>query len=159
MVSLFLFEITSHNHQGQPVIPGRDVTKLGRTDGMTDTFPQINSVFIFYHASYHITVVWSCNLALWIEVSDASLLSNEWRICLVVRLWTSSDQHSPVQRCQLTLSHRRQFVSLAALLLLPLADHSASVTFTQTVRQNSDAGFLPQSVWKGLQTTITTNYC
>ena len=51
--------------------------------------------------SYHVTVVWSCNVALCFEVCSISLLFDEWRICLVIRLWTPSDRLSPVPHCLL----------------------------------------------------------
>ena len=38
--------------------------------------------------SYHVTAVWSLNIAWW----DISLYFVEWRTCLVVTLWTPSDQ-------------------------------------------------------------------
>lgn len=40
---------------------------------------------------HHITVVWSCNVALWVKVWDISLLCDEWQICLNIRLWPPSD--------------------------------------------------------------------
>lgn len=42
---------------------------------------------------YHITVVRSCNFALWVEVLDISVLFHKWINCLVNRLWTQSNHH------------------------------------------------------------------
>ena len=50
---------------------------------MTDTFPRMHAVFFFLildaedTTCYHISVLWSCNVALWVEVWDYSLLIDE----------------------------------------------------------------------------------
>ena len=41
-----------------------------------------------------------------VALRDIALYFDEWRICLVVRLWTPSDQHAPAPRFRLIHSHR-----------------------------------------------------
>ena len=89
-----------------------------RTDRITDT------------TSYYVTVICSCNVALQV----ISLLFDEWRICLAVRLWTPSDQLVP--RFRLFHSHRCYLTS--AVKMSPL---STSVTLLQTARQSISAWF------------------
>ena len=48
--------------------------------------------------------------------------NSEWRIWLVIRLWTPSDRHTPASPCWLTLPHRYRRASAAALSLPSLAD-------------------------------------
>ena len=66
----------------------------------------MDAVFFFPHVRHwrHFLLphycVWSCNVALWVEACDISLLFDEWQIYLAVRLWTPSDRlfHSHICR-------------------------------------------------------------
>ena len=64
---------------------------------------------------------WSSNFALLVEVWDISLLFDEWRICLAVRL-NAIRRTYPCPVSQLTLTHSRHLASVAAPLLPPVAD-------------------------------------
>ena len=65
---------------------------------------------------------------LWVGVWDISLSFDEWRICLVDRLWTPSDRHTPVLCCLPTLTHTGHLSSVAAQLLPPLVDQRQNET-------------------------------
>ena len=74
-----------------------------RTDRRTDTSPCTTAVFFFCQVakdtySYYVTVVWSCNVALW----NISLYLVEWGTCVVIRL---SDRHIPAMHSQVIHSH------------------------------------------------------
>lgn len=85
-------------------------------------FPHIFPHSIQRHCLLPLCVVWSCNLALWVEVSILIWAVFRIRICSVVQLWTLSKCHIPVPRCRLVLTHSRWFASVAALLLPQLVD-------------------------------------
>ena len=60
------------------------------------TSPHITEVFFSSYKlakSWSITVVWSCNISLWV----ISLYFVYWRICLVITPWIPSD-HTPLHR-------------------------------------------------------------
>ena len=63
--------------------------------------------------SYLSTVILSCKVALWVEVWDISLLFDEWRVCLIVSLWTPSDWHNPDPCLQLFHLHKPRLASAA----------------------------------------------
>ena len=94
--------------------------------------------------SCYVSVVRSYNVALW----DISLNLAEWRICLIITLWTPSDRPASAPHRRLIHSHRygsplpHLWFYLwrrirAAAKILPLA---ASETFTQRRMQRIGAG-------------------
>ena len=76
---------------------------MDRTDRLTDTSTLVLNFFFFSSCKLQktlpvtITVVWSCDTALGV----LSLLFDEWRICLTVRLWAPSDRHAPAPCIQI----------------------------------------------------------
>lgn len=151
-VSNILLEIKSHNPcqstagAALPLLPETDSIfgqvwhKVGRTDRVTVTFHLLIQHFFHLlscesHLHYHITVVWFCSSAIVCLV--VILLWEIFRICFVVRLWTPSKHHIPVQCCQHTITHRHRF-ALVVTLLLPLLMAQLSpitpLTFIQMAR-------------------------
>ena len=106
--------------------------RVGTSDRMTEDFPCMDAIFLSSYkfaketTSDHVTVVWSCNVAWWVEVWDSSPLFEEWRICLAVRLWTPSDRRTTDLHLRLFHSHRHHIASAAALILTPKVDQSCS---------------------------------
>ena len=102
-----------------------------------------NSFTIIAEDTYnHITVFWSCDVALWGNFS----FIYEWKICLVDALWTPSDHHNPFPRCWLAVSHRCHLAPVAALLLPPVADQRQNVSpfFLLPHRQRGKAEHWPK---------------
>ena len=74
---------------------------------------------------YNITVVWSCNAALWFEAMDIYLLVDEWKICCQ----TEIHQTDALLSCTASFSiHRRRLASVAAPLQPPVMDQRQNQT-------------------------------
>ena len=80
---------------------------------------------------------------------DISLLFDEWRICLVVRLWTTSDRHAPDPLLWLFHSHR-----CGSPLRLPLEVHQSrthlKLWHKQQCEESAHDYLTERTVWMGL---------
>lgn len=87
---------------------------------------------------YHIIVVWSCTVALWIEILDRESFSFLWRVRdLLSCYWAPSDQHDPVPLCMYFSSHSCLLASRCTSAAASEVDRNCpSVPFTQTARWN-----------------------